>query len=140
MTTSSFGEPIRRREDQRLVTGQGSYTDDVGGDEILAAVSLMLMLALLWGAIYDALARMDLDPQAFTGLPVPESDATFFQDARSGELLYFSLVTLTTLGYGDILPVSVAAQMLVVLEVSIGYVMLGGFISILSNKLARRAD
>lgn len=53
---------------------------------------------------------------------------------------YFSVVTLTTLGYGDILPVSATAQMLVVLEVSIGYVMLGGFISILSNKLARRAD
>lgn len=32
MTTNSFGEPIRRREDLRLVTGRGSYTDDVGGD------------------------------------------------------------------------------------------------------------
>ena len=53
---------------------------------------------------------------------------------------YFSVVTLTTLGYGDILPVSATAQILVAVEVSIGYVMLGGFISILSNKLARRAD
>ncbi|MCP4225822.1 MAG: xanthine dehydrogenase family protein molybdopterin-binding subunit, partial [Actinomycetia bacterium] len=32
MTTASFGQPIRRNEDQRLVTGQGSYTDDVGPD------------------------------------------------------------------------------------------------------------
>ncbi len=32
MTTASFGEPIRRNEDERLVTGQGSYTDDVGPD------------------------------------------------------------------------------------------------------------
>ncbi len=30
MTTASFGRPIRRNEDRRLVTGQGSYTDDVG--------------------------------------------------------------------------------------------------------------
>ena len=30
MTTASFGEPIRRNEDRRLVTGQGSFTDDVG--------------------------------------------------------------------------------------------------------------
>ena len=32
MTTASFGEPIRRNEDERLVTGRGSYTDDVGLD------------------------------------------------------------------------------------------------------------
>ena len=32
MTTASFGQPIRRNEDERLVTGQGSYTDDVGLD------------------------------------------------------------------------------------------------------------
>ncbi|MGI9611470.1 MAG: xanthine dehydrogenase family protein molybdopterin-binding subunit, partial [Acidimicrobiales bacterium] len=32
MTTASFGEPIRRNEDERLITGRGSYTDDVGLD------------------------------------------------------------------------------------------------------------
>ncbi len=32
MTSASFGEPIRRNEDERLVTGQGSYTDDIGPD------------------------------------------------------------------------------------------------------------
>ncbi len=30
MTTRAFGQPIRRNEDERLLTGQGSYTDDVG--------------------------------------------------------------------------------------------------------------
>lgn len=53
---------------------------------------------------------------------------------------YFSVVTLTSLGFGDVVPVSVPAQMLVTLEVFVGYLMLGGVISILSNKLARRAD
>lgn len=53
---------------------------------------------------------------------------------------YFSVVTLTSLGFGDVLPVSVAAQMVATAEVCIGYLMLGGIISILSNKLARRAD
>jgi uncharacterized protein YjbI with pentapeptide repeats len=53
---------------------------------------------------------------------------------------YFSVVTLTTLGYGDVLPASLPAQLVVTLEVTIGYMMLGGLISILSNKLARRAD
>lgn len=52
---------------------------------------------------------------------------------------YFSVVTITTLGFGDIAPSSLATQILVVLEVIIGYVMLGGLISIFSNKLARRS-
>lgn len=53
---------------------------------------------------------------------------------------YFSVVTLTTLGYGDVLPRSVAAQITCIVEVICGYVMLGGMLAIFSNKIARRAD
>ncbi|MEZ6194652.1 MAG: pentapeptide repeat-containing protein [Planctomycetota bacterium] len=53
--------------------------------------------------------------------------------------LYFSIVTMTTLGYGDAVPASVPAQMLAVSQAVLGYVMLGGLLSILSEKLARRA-
>ena len=53
---------------------------------------------------------------------------------------YFSLVTLTTLGYGDVLPASLPAQALAMLEVSVGYLALGGLISIFANKMARRAE
>lgn len=52
---------------------------------------------------------------------------------------YFSLVTITTLGYGDVTPRSMGAQTLVMLEVAIGYMMLGGMLSIFSDKMARRA-
>ncbi len=54
--------------------------------------------------------------------------------------LYFSVVTLTTLGYGDALPVSVTAQVVVMVEVITGYVALGGLLSVFANKMARRAD
>jgi CO/xanthine dehydrogenase Mo-binding subunit len=30
VTTKLFGEPVRRREDARLITGQGKYLDDIG--------------------------------------------------------------------------------------------------------------
>jgi hypothetical protein len=53
---------------------------------------------------------------------------------------YYSLVTLTTLGYGDVIPASRAAQFVAMVEVVIGYVMLGGLLSIVSNKMARRAE
>ncbi|MBL4684633.1 MAG: pentapeptide repeat-containing protein [Nannocystaceae bacterium] len=53
---------------------------------------------------------------------------------------YYSLVTLTSLGYGDVLPVSVGAQAVAMAEVALGYMMLGGMLSIFSNMMARRAD
>jgi len=43
------------------------------------------------------------------------------------------------LGFGDITPAIEVAQWRVVGEVIMGYLMLGGLISILANKLARRS-
>ena len=53
---------------------------------------------------------------------------------------YFSVVTLTTLGFGDVLPKSVAAQVLVMVQVGMGYFMLGGLLSIFASKMARRGE
>ena len=53
---------------------------------------------------------------------------------------YFSLVTLTTLGYGDVLPASLWGQVAAMSEVVVGYLMLGGLISIFATKMARRAE
>ena len=54
--------------------------------------------------------------------------------------LYYGVVTLTTLGYGDVVPASTAAQVVAMLEVIVGYLALGALISIFANKVARRAD
>ena len=54
--------------------------------------------------------------------------------------LYFSIVTMTTLGYGDALPASLPAQLVVIAEVTIGYMMLGGALSIFAAKMGRRSD
>ncbi len=54
--------------------------------------------------------------------------------------IYFSVVTLTTLGYGDVLPTSAGSQLLVMGEVVLGYVMLGGLLSIFATKMGRRAE
>jgi uncharacterized protein YjbI with pentapeptide repeats len=54
--------------------------------------------------------------------------------------LYFSIVTVTTLGYGDALPASIAGQLLAVSEAILGYVGLGGLLSIFAQKMARRAE
>ncbi|MCK5312743.1 MAG: pentapeptide repeat-containing protein [Desulfobacteraceae bacterium] len=54
--------------------------------------------------------------------------------------IYFSIVTVTTLGYGDALPASLAGQIFVTLQAITGYMGLGGLLSILGNKMARRAE
>lgn len=54
--------------------------------------------------------------------------------------VYFSFVTLTTLGYGDAVPASLTAQIFVTLQAISGYMGLGGLLSILGNKMARRAE
>jgi uncharacterized protein YjbI with pentapeptide repeats len=54
--------------------------------------------------------------------------------------LYMSVVTMTTLGYGDVLPSSAGAQCVAMCQVVTGYVMLGGLLSIFNSKMASRAD
>ena len=51
---------------------------------------------------------------------------------------YFSIVTFTTLGFGDVVADNTLARIFVTLEVIFGYIMLGGLISIFANKLASR--
>jgi uncharacterized protein YjbI with pentapeptide repeats len=53
---------------------------------------------------------------------------------------YYSMVTMTTLGYGDVTPASAGGQMLAIAEALLGYVGLGGMLSILANRMARRAE
>lgn len=52
---------------------------------------------------------------------------------------YYSIVTYTTLGFGDVTPKTLAGQILVTFEVILGYVTLGLLISILANRVARRS-
>ena len=53
-------------------------------------------------------------------------------------MFYYSVVTFTTLGFGDIIPKTSTAALCVTVEVIIGYVMLGGLITIFASKLSRR--
>lgn len=78
-------------------------------------------LAFGFGAVYAVL------PIAYGAHPTPLSP------------WYFSVVTLTTLGFGDAYPTTAAGQAVVMAEVTVGYVMLGGLLAILGNNMARRA-
>jgi hypothetical protein len=84
-------------------------------DVILAAVSAYLLIAFSFATLYGLVFQ--LDPRSFR---LPEWIELGSVEAVPTEMIYFSLVTLATLGYGDILPSSPFAQMLAVLEAVIG--------------------
>ncbi len=51
-------------------------------------------------------------------------------------MLYFSTTTITTLGYGDIIPLTTCARTLTALEVVLGLIIMGRFLIALANKIA----
>jgi len=83
-------------------------TEYVTADTLSSAISGYFLLGILWSFAYALLIQ--LDPGALRAV----------ETGRAPDLFYFSFVTLTTLGYGDITPVSDTAQTVAVLEAVVG--------------------
>ena len=79
-------------------------------DGVFATIATYLLLALLYSQVY--MLVLTADPEAFR-LPGPSRHLQI-------DMLYFSFVTLATVGYGDILPASDTARMLAMLEAVTG--------------------
>ncbi|MEL6448869.1 MAG: ion channel [Pseudomonadota bacterium] len=86
----------------------------VTANTIVGAICAYILLGMLWGYLYSLVEAIQ-----------PGSFSTDVQDTGLvGRFVYFSMVTLTTLGYGDITPVSAAARGLAVVEATLGQVYL----------------
>ena len=79
---------------------------------IVGAVFLYLLVAMAFASIYMIIGANN--PAAFNGLFVTDTSD------NAAHLIYFSMVTLTTAGYGDIVPVSGFARALSNLESAFG--------------------
>ncbi len=84
----------------------------VDKNKIIGSVSLYLLLGLIWTILY--LLLIQLDPNAFSGIEAGTWQQNF------STVAYYSFVTLTTLGYGDILPKNHLAEFLAYMEAIIG--------------------
>ncbi len=87
-------------------------TDRVTWNTIAASLCIYLLMIVLWSELYAIMAL--LDPSAFK-LPtdyVSVGAYKEFSGQGSAIALYYSLVTMTTLGYGDIVPTSPPARTL----------------------------
>ena len=84
----------------------------VDANVLCAGLSGYLLLGLLWLPVYVMLAR--LNPAAFNMPAGGSSTMTGFN------AFYFSFMTLCTVGYGDITPLSKGARMMAVIEAITG--------------------
>jgi hypothetical protein len=86
----------------------------VDSEVLCAGVAGYLTLGLLWSFAYILVAR--LVPGSFVFSAGPDTSHAM----KGFTALYFSFITLCTVGYGEIVPVAGAARMLAILEAMCG--------------------
>ncbi len=92
-----------------LILSHVLRAERVSREKIFGALSVYLIFGVVWGLVY--MLEDFLVPGSFR----------YGEGVRTGaEMVYFSFVTLTTLGYGDIVPVSPSARALATLEALTG--------------------
>jgi len=99
-------------------------------DQILGGVNVYLLLGVVFARLHVAVEDFAAGSYTLGGLPIATALAQSGQQLEQ-VMLYFSVITLTTLGYGDILPVSEAARMLSSVEAVVGQL----FVAILIARL-----
>lgn len=85
-------------------------------DTIKGGISVYFLLGLFWAILYSIVVRFN--PNALSNIHEVDFD-----------IYYYSFTTLTTLGYGDIAPVSTYAKILAILEAVVGPVYLAIFVA-----------
>lgn len=100
-----------------LLIASGIFTrDEVDTDTICGSITVYLLMAGVFSVLYTII--LELDPNAFR-IPadIDDPDGSLGPDRL---MAYYSLVTITTLGYGDITPRGELARSLANLESLIG--------------------
>jgi hypothetical protein len=85
----------------------------ITAETIKGGISVYFLIGFLWAYLYSLLMLLDQQALSFTSGSFEYTSLT-----------YFSFTTLTTLGYGDITPVSWLARNLTILESTFGQIYL----------------
>jgi hypothetical protein len=94
-----------------LILSQALRDGETTSRRIMGAVAAYLLIGIMWSLAYHLIALRV--PGAFN---VQEPLLSPGGESIQSHLFYFSFVTLTTIGYGEIVPVHPIARMLVILE------------------------
>ena len=85
----------------------------IGMETILGALCIYVLLGIAFAGIYEGIN--DFEPLGFFAQPGPKTNVDF---------LYFSFITQTTVGYGDLSPATDTGRVVVTFEALIGQVFL----------------
>jgi hypothetical protein len=89
----------------------------ITADLIFCAISIYLLIGIMWAGIYRVLEG--ISPGSFS---------------ETTDLLYFSFVTLTTVGFGDVAPLSPLSRRLAVFEAAMGNVYVAVIIAMIVGR------
>ena len=109
---------LRARRGVLLVLRLVLREERVTGDTLFGALAAYLAAAVLFAMVYTVIARSS--PGAFEP-PQPVIDG-------QSDLYYFSFVTITTLGYGDVAPASDLTSILAPIEAVLGAILLAALV------------
>lgn len=98
----------------------------IGIREVVASLDAYIQIAMLFAFVYGAVASATTE--------------SFFTDGRTGQIgdfVYFSVVTITTLGYGDLAPATNVGRSLVILETLLGQILVVVLVAYLVGSIGR---
>ena len=105
-------------------------------ETVIGAICGYLLIAILFSFAYAVLTFLNPAAISVNGHPIAEERVTNIEQHVT-ELMYFSIITLTTVGYGDIVPVAPMARSMVVLEALAGQLCLAAFVARLVGAMSK---
>ena len=98
----------------------------ITADLVYCAISTYFLIGVMWAGIYMVLEG--ISPGSFSGL------------SEAGDLLYFSFVTLTTVGFGEITPQTIISKRLAIFEAAMGCIYLAVIIAMIVGRYMSMAE
>jgi hypothetical protein len=106
----------------------------ITANTVYGALSVYLLLGMTWSFAYGMAEA--LSPGSFYMDAAYDTDGVL--DRK--DFVYFSFVTLTTLGYGDILPITAHTRSLAILEAVCGVLFTGTLVASLIGRMGSRSE
>jgi uncharacterized membrane protein len=109
-------------------------------DSVFGAVCVYLLLGLCWAQLYWATERLDGESLSVAGQVIAGRSSDPDSIAAFSDMVYFSFVTMSTLGYGDITPETPAAKTLTWMQSVLGQFYLAVLVAWLVNSIPRSRE
>jgi len=112
------------------------YTTCGYGERLWRVIYISVVIVLAWGLFYTVLTKGTEGAVSSSGLDSPLELLSSSGFVMLGKNIYFSIVTFTTLGYGDVRPVGTVARALAGVESFLGALLLALVVFVLGRRVA----